>query len=388
MKMSTHTLLLLALLGVTLGCGDDNPTGGDGPINEDTFAITIRGDGSESVYAMTQSTSGGVVMVGEIDSNLSDGHVIHVGTDGTTLWNLAIGGNDVDRLFDVITANNGDIVAVGSSARDFWVVRISPAGNLIWQQTFDVSALDEGAGIAEAENGDFLIAGTILVELTAFDKQLIRISSSGELVWSRTYDHAVLDAAYAVVAADDGEFIVAGQSSTPQGGTARTQVFKVDAEGNEVWNNQYGSGTEYTARNLTLLPDGRIVVVGRAHQGGGTGSDPYILVLSSTGEQIDEFIIGRALYNDAGGVAVAANGNLVLVGTTTNATTQDRDIYLFEVSLLGAVQWEHVFGDAFSDRGSDVVISDDRIFACGSSEQDDDCCSDAFLIKTDLTGEL
>ncbi|GAB4326430.1 MAG: lipoprotein [Candidatus Zixiibacteriota bacterium] len=369
------------------GCVKDDPTGPDGSINEDTYSITIGGDNSESAHSMSLHLSGGVVIAGEIDSNVSDAYVAYVGTNDTLVWDRTFGGNDTDRLFGIITAANGDLVGVGTSARDFWIIRISPAGDLIWQRTYDVGPLDEGAGITEANNGDLLLAGTFLVTLTSFDKHLIRVTSTGDVIWSRTFDHAQFDAVSDVIATSDGGFVIVGQSSNPQGGAAQTQVFKIDSLGNELWNKQYGTSGEYSARDIALFPDGRIVVVGGVNSNGPSGLDPYVLLLSATGEQLDEYVIARPNYNDAGGVAIAADGNLVVAGTSSEPG-RDREVYLFKLQLDGTVQWERTYGDVFSDRGSDVVISGDRIYTCGTSEREKGCCTDVRLIKTDLDGLL
>ncbi|MBD3298443.1 MAG: hypothetical protein GF341_07305 [candidate division Zixibacteria bacterium] len=387
MKMSTRTLLLLASLCVILGCGDDTPTGSNGPVNEDTFAITIGGDANESAFAMAATQDDAIVIAGErsISVSVPYGLLIKVDFAGNVLWEKVFDAYGRQRFFDVAVADNGDIVAVGTADQDFYIVRVSPSGAVVWEKVINEGGGDEAAAIATTSDGGFVIAGTVIAALTDFDNHLIRINGNGDTTWSRSYNQSQTDASFDVSATSDGGFVVTSQSGNFSGGATQFHIFKVNSAGDEVWSRVFGDPWTVFPSAMSILPDDRIVISGSSGVSGGTSRSVHILELESSGDARNEFRAGVPADQFVGGLVLTPDNNIIVAGTVGQ---NGDDVFLTKVTLAGTVVWDRFYGGPTKDVANDIIMIDDRLFICGTSEAIGATGSDVYLIRTDTEGQI
>jgi hypothetical protein len=117
---------------------------------------------------------------------------------------------------------------IGSGGRDIWILKIrKDNGEIIWQKAFGGIYDDEARSLLVLENGDIIIAGTarsIIVGTNNYDIWILRLDKDGNLKWQKvfgiigsgSYDH---DLANSICLSDDGNFVVAGYTTTSGGGT-------------------------------------------------------------------------------------------------------------------------------------------------------------------------
>ncbi len=387
MKMPTPTLLFLVLLFVTIGCGDDNPTGGDEPVNEDTFAITIGGEKNENAFAIAASLDDAIVIAGErqIEPGVSRGLLIKVDFSGNVLWERVFDTYGSQRFFDVVVADNGDIVAAGTADQDFYLVRVDLSGTVVWEKTINEGGGDEAAAIAVTNDGGFVITGTVIAALTNFDNHVIRIDGDGEILWSRSYDQSQTDASFDVSATADGGFVITSQSGSFSGGITQFHVFKVNSSGDQVWSTLYGSPWTVFPSATSIFPDGRIIVSGSSGVSGGTSRSVHILELEPSGDSRNEFRVGVSADQFVGGLVLTPEGDIIVGGTVGQ---NGDDVFLSKITLTGTVVWDRFYGGSAKEVANDIIMVDDRLFICGASNANAASGSDIYLIRTDMEGQL
>ncbi len=105
-----------------------------------------------------------------------DSWMLKVDTSGTLLWQKTLGGTGDDFAASLCHDWDGGFMSNGQTASvdgdisynhgpagtyDFWVVKISSSGNLIWEKTYGGSSDDRGEGIAPTKNQGSVICGWI-----------------------------------------------------------------------------------------------------------------------------------------------------------------------------------------------------------------------------------
>jgi hypothetical protein len=169
-------------------------------------------------------------------------------------------------------------------------------------------------------NGDFLILATI----TYFpnpddDLYLLRINSSGEEVWSRTWRDGRASG-FDLIRTSDGNYIIAGSyasSDDTDRSTADFLFIKVDPEGKEMWSRTHGDPAmiDY-ADAITETADGCYVAAGDRTKSFFTRSEDLVLVKidesgallwERTFETATHNMLGTVLQHPAGGYAVAGS---------------------------------------------------------------------------------
>ncbi|WP_282041967.1 hypothetical protein [Winogradskyella flava] len=259
--------------------------------------------GSDSGISVIQTNDQGYIISGILDVTASGGQgnssrnanrhaggdywVLKLNSSGDIEWSRYFGGNFTDTPEDLVqTEDNGFIIVGGSDsddtdisnnigAYDFWVIRISSSGDLVWEKSFGGSQIDEARSIVKSNDGNFIVAGDtrsndndISSSKGAADLWLIKISPDGNLLWEKTIGGTNFDVARAIIKSQNNGFLLAGSSRssdldvTENKGQNDAWVLKVDDNGNLKWETSVGGSNIDFAYGVSELNDGSIIAVG------------------------------------------------------------------------------------------------------------------------------
>jgi hypothetical protein len=273
-----------------------------------TWQKSFGFSGSDYGTSMIQTNDNGFLLSGVIDVTASNGDgnsrvsQRHAGGDIWTIkldaignfeWSKYFGGSFTDTAFGVEkTADNGFII-VGSSdsndvditnnkgSYDFWVLKISSTGTLLWEKSFGGTEIDEARAITSTNDGNFIIVGdtrssdiNVSNNNGAADLWMLKISPEGTILWEKTIGATGFDVARSVSKTQDNGFIISGSSRSSEGGfTNQGQndawVLKIDANGNILWQNTIG-GTEIDfCYDAVAINNGEIIAVGESNSSNG-----------------------------------------------------------------------------------------------------------------------
>lgn len=208
--------------------------------------------GHDHAYSIIATSDGGLFFNGFLDvtasngegqegkkSNLTKKHGAgefwchKVDKNGNFQWRRYFGGTSNDRSYDAIETQKGNFILTGSSESqdldisnprggyDIWVVKIDSSGNLLWERSIGGSGYDIGNAIIETQKGNFLIAGQtfsqdkdILNPLGLSDGILVWLSSEGELIRVKNIGESEFDVLNDVIQRPDGTLLTVGHSSS------------------------------------------------------------------------------------------------------------------------------------------------------------------------------
>jgi len=134
---------------------------------------------------------------------------------------------------------------------------------LVWSQNFSNSEYATGKRMVECENGDYGVLG-ILSKNGQVETILMRIDSSGNQLWNRTFHYANDTYGNSIVLCSDGGFAIAGQiRNTTIGGYYIGWLLRTNSTGHQKWNMTfYGSGSCGGFTDLIQTNNGGFVLVG------------------------------------------------------------------------------------------------------------------------------
>ncbi len=133
-------------------------------------------------------THDGYVIVGEhrLSSNI-DIMVIKTDNSGTILWSKLYGGTSDDYPKDVVELPDGSLIVVGHTLsfgqglQDIYVLKISSNGNLIWTRTIGTGDYDEGYSV-QYHNNKIYIGGYLTVPGNNSDMAIIELDTAGNVL--------------------------------------------------------------------------------------------------------------------------------------------------------------------------------------------------------------
>lgn len=384
--------------------------GGSGEDKSSAFVQTA--DGGYAVISYSNSTDGDI----SASFGLDDYWLTRWDASGNLLWEKNYGGPGDDVGLAITALPDGFALAGYSNAAggqvtsnnglgDFWVVRTDLDGNLLWQNNYGGDKVDHPHSIVSDGNGGFLIAGNTESDsidvsgnhgINTSDFWVIRIDSSGNLLWQSCYGGSGNDVAFPVIAASDGDFMVAGYTSSSDGqvtgayGFGDFWVIKIDNSGTLIWEQVFGGSGNDLARDITATPDGNYVVTGytttidngdvSGFHTGGTGGDIWAVKFDESGTLIWQKCLGGTKNDIAFDVSVHPDGGYLFCGNTSSNNFDvsynngGSDAWVIYTDETGNKIWDKPLGGTGSDEGKRAIVNSEGNVAVlaisGSSDGD------------------
>lgn len=198
------------------------------------YSMRLTPDGGCIIAGYTWSDDGDVT--GYHPGENGDGWVVKADHLGNLQWQQALGGSGDDLLLDVVQAGDGGYVISGYTEStdgdvsgshggvDGWVVKLDTDGNLVWQRTMGGTGTDQINAVAHTADGGFIVAGTtnsldgdVTVNLGEFDGWVVKLDSTGNLLWELSMGGNAMDNFWTIVQVDGGGFLLAGDSESNDG---------------------------------------------------------------------------------------------------------------------------------------------------------------------------
>jgi hypothetical protein len=355
--------------------------------NGDTLWTRILGgSGFDKLFKVKTANGGGCYVVGQTYSNngyftlnqgLGDGFISKYTETGALVWKRTYGGSSSDALYDLVESQAGNVVAVGESissdgdlvgtgAGYCWVLTVNGnTGNLIASRIYvgpngnNPDALENYSLITETANGSgFIVSGFTGPDFNNFNLdniQVAKIGSDGTKLWETEVGSSTgRDGSSSIINTANGSFYITGwlggsggQASSYLGGSADAWLIYFDANGDLIWEKNYG-GT-----NFEFFSGGEIGADNNLYLSGFTRSLDSLLTSTTpsglwdfwvvktngtTGDFIDQLRIGGASNDVCLGISpVNQNNEFLLVGFTdsnegfVHGNNGGRDIWVTKI---------------------------------------------------------
>jgi len=321
-------------------------------------------------------------------------------------WQKNYGGNNAERATSTkqtsdggyivagyTLSNNGDVVGHRSS-EDYWVLKLDANGNIVWKRIYGGNNSDRCYAVQQTTDGGYILAGTsnstdgnISNPRGGFDMWIVKLNSTGNIVWKRNFGGSDDDAAYSIDQLNSGAYIVAGESKSQTNDIDNNKggydfwILKLSATGNLLWEKNYGGSSDESAKSVHECTDGSIVVAGETTSNdydvsnNKGGYDFWVLRLNSSGNIRWKNTYGGTSNDNAYSVTQIANGNLVVVGETesNNGNVPNNkggdDFWVLNLRGNGTVAWSKTYGGEADDNGRHIrETADGAVVVVGKSE--------------------
>ncbi|UCC40638.1 MAG: hypothetical protein JSV96_04110, partial [Candidatus Aminicenantes bacterium] len=246
-------------------------------------------------YSFQITSDGGYIVAGgtySISAENNDAWVLKLTSSGYIEWKNTYGGVSDDGATSIQqTEDGGYIVAgwthsFGAEDGDLWILKLTSSGDIEWQRTYGGSEWESGGSIQETSVGGYIVS----VRTESFgagdrDLWILKLTSSGDIEWQRTYGGRLNDGG-GIQETSDGGYIVAGATESFGAGHWDGWILKLTSSGDIEWQRTYG-GTEWDGvGSIQETSNGGYIVTGSTKSFGAfrTEFDVWMLKLSSDGD--------------------------------------------------------------------------------------------------------
>jgi hypothetical protein len=271
-----------------------------------------------------------------------------------------------------------------------FLMRLNSSGDTLWTKTFGDTPPCVATCVRETHDGGYILGGYIDWPPADVDAWFVRTDASGDTLWTSRFDLWGDDFIYEVEETDDGGFISVGfTAKNAPTATTDVVVLKLDSDGDGHWKLICGGPGQQRGFSICQEANGDYVVAGYAE----VGTDPYdLLLLKLDGEDGDS--LWAKTYGDTATREIARSirrsGDGLIVGGALTAVDPELSYgLLMRTDGNGDTLWTRTFGDTSSYTTlRSVRVTPDLGYICvGGLDEARDGNSDYYFIKTDSWGD-
>lgn len=333
----------------------------------------IRGFGGQDVelgFDIASTTDNGFVIAGTsfVDANLlRQAYIVKTDSKGEEIWSKTIGQTAVNEIiYSILPTSNNAYLIAGTTQEpvlnntDAILYLLDSNGNVQWSVPFGGAGTQEFRKVIEVSDG-YICVGSSVVGKTSTgqdnrDALLVKISKSGQILWSKTYGTMTYEDASSVISLANGGLVFCGKD------TSDIFLIRTDNVGNIIWNKKYGGNNEDDALSLIQTKDGNIVFAGNSATDN-SNIDAYAVKINTDGNTIWTRRIGSSQrYEAFNHVLEAKDGSLLFTGVWGSSVFLiTSKTYAVKTEAEGVLGNNYVQGKVFYDKNNNCKFDKDDV---------------------------
>lgn len=360
-----------------------------------TFQKTYGSSTNDDCWDIVKSKGGDYLLAG---SQLGDVFVMNMDLNGDTTWTSRFGGIESESAFAISHAAESGYMVTGNTYSwgaggngDGFAVKINASGTPLWSKTFGGIYGDDITDFCVGHNNNgYLFAGSTASFGSAgaeWDIYLIRTDNNGDTLWTRSVGGIDGDYCHAIDTTFDGDFIITGYTQSFGAGQADAYIMKLNSSGDVLWFKTYGDLEDDIGLDIMESTDGDYLVCGRTDSFGSSDGDLLIFKTNSNGDLLWTKRFGAFGTDLARGVFQTNSGDIMVVGETYSMGAGLSDAFLIQLDSAGNYVWGKAYGDTSFDYGRAVVPDNQQGYVIAALSSSYGTSLDAYMIKTNSIGE-
>ncbi len=257
-----------------------------------------------------------------------------------------------------------------------------------WDKTFGGSGSDSAASVIQNQNGEYVIAGTSSsYGAGGYDAWLIITDSKGNWLWDKSFGGRDNDLAASVIQTSDDGYMIAGTTSSYGAGGSDVWLVKTNSKGNWLWDKTFGGKGDDLAASVIQTFDGGYIIAGTTSSYGAGGSDVWLIKTDHKGNWLWDKPFGGKGKDSAASVIQTSDDGYIIAGTSSSYGAGNSDAWLIKTDSRGNLLWDKAIGGKDNDSATAVQqTSDNGYIIAGTTSSYGAGSSDAWSIKIDPKG--
>jgi hypothetical protein len=306
---------------------------------------TIGGSNVEIARSIIQTTDGGYAIAGDIydyGSTTADWFIVKTDAGGAIQWTRTINRAAYDYACSIVQTTDGGYAIAGMSATggvfsgDIYVVKLNSAGTYQWSKTYGGTHDEVAYTIIKTTDGGLAFAGysNSFGPYNVFN--FIKTDDLGNIQWNRLVGESGTGShVYSIIQLADGSYVLAGEITPTGTGNYDMYIVKLNSSGSIIWTRTV-AGTGYDmANSIIQTTDGGFVLGGYTNSYGAGANDMYIVKLNSSGTLQWSKTVGGTGDEQALGIIKSIDGGFTAAGYTSSFGNGGKDVFLVKFDDAG-----------------------------------------------------
>lgn len=347
---------------------------------------------------VNQNSEGDYIFGGYKNLTLESGcsFITKINSTGNTIWSKTI--SQISAR-NIIETSDGGFLITGTSYgynsnMEILLIKTNALYDTIWTQSIgsqDIydNTFSKGYYTKEIDNSYYLTIGiTNTFGVGEFDIVLIKTDFEGNNVWCKTIGSIANEGAIDFEQTSDNGFIICGNTNFNFGEESNVCLVKIDSSGNLLWSKSYEGLQDELPKKIKITSNNGFIVMGN-YTNPTNERDIFIFETDSVGNLLWAKTYGNTLDDNAWDILPLPDGGFVFTGSTQDAINLDDDVLLVKITESGDTIWTKQYGDDMSDYGNVLCKTNDNGFMIAGVSVNDFGDGEhhySLLIKTDYNG--
>jgi hypothetical protein len=258
------------------------------------------------------------------------------------------GSNTYDaELGEVNPTSDGGLILAGdrqisNDVYNGWCLKLDSKGKALWGREFKGFS-NILHSVCEAEDHGYYAVGWINPkndgEFCSMDVLCLKLDSSGNIQWQKTYAGTKRDYGSDVCPLSDGGCLILGTTDSFGVGQSDTWLLRLKPDGQISWQTAYGSPKKDYGEKLRLSPSGDIIILGSTYSG---KYSYWVLKLTAQGGIVFQKSFSPAIPHS---LTVARNGDIILAGQFPVKDTDGKETsgWMMKLGKSGKTIWQKAY---------------------------------------------
>ncbi|MBN2151494.1 MAG: hypothetical protein JW839_08615, partial [Candidatus Lokiarchaeota archaeon] len=339
------------------------------PISVIDASCVLVVSGNTNRTCMVKSVANGtcyyvVVAYNQFGSRLSN--CLRIDVDRNLIWYSAYEGTACEGQ-DVAVDQSGYVHVTGfrgSMSSELLLLKLDSSGNVVWSRSYGAGYYAKGYGVAVDLSGNVYACGVYYGDLL-----LVKYDAGGTFQWARTRGGAPYEEAHRVAVDSNGDIVYVGDTGGFE--TEDAIVVKYDSAGNYLGSATWGGAARDFGWDVVIDGGNNIFISGMTNSTGAGKDDLFVVKFNSTLHQQWNSTWGYAdkdgdcEFNSVG-IDLDASGNVYIADcriTYFDYYTRDFNSTLVKFNSSGGQVWNvswtyDVDPDDSEEQANDVVVTD------------------------------
>ncbi|MDA3886314.1 MAG: hypothetical protein PF638_12035 [Candidatus Delongbacteria bacterium] len=254
---------------------------------------------------------------------------------------------------------------------------------------------DRGYSVQQTIDGGYIVTGrkgSSSNTTLNYDMILLKTDINGTKEWFKAYGADSSEVGMAVIQTIDSGYVVLGYTFSLGAGEYDIWLVKLDVDGNEEWNKTFGGARTDIGNYIQQTTDNGFIIVGTTQSFEDGYRNVWLIKTDENGNEEWNQIYGTSDQERGKCVQQTADGGYIITGSRDVFdvyTGSDSDVLLLKTDNSGAIEWEKVLGEEDNDEyGNSVIETSDGGFIIASTNTVFSYVEGLWILGTDSIGNV
>lgn len=283
-------------------------------------------------------------------------------------------GENSDKFNAMIIDGAGNVYAAGytwkqGNGKDFLIIKFNSSGDTLWTRSFDGSGNgnDEATDLAFDNTGNIIAIGSTKTK-TGKDLATYKLDVSGNMLWMMTYNNgASLDDYGVKVVCDASGNIYTGGYGYNSNLNNDYLIIKYSSAGVQLNTVSFDGADQLddVLNDMAIDASGNILVTGKSRTAANKDDYATVKYNSSLVAQWSKTLDQAGKTDRATGIFVDGSGNVYVTGRSSNGS--DDDFVTVKYNAANGTQaWIKTYDSGGDDQAEDIAGNGTSIVICGT----------------------